>query len=309
MSKASATAKTRLAEPIGPGSQAPIGLTESDPEFLSSLGRRVRDAREQRGLARKALARDAQVSERYLAQLEAGEGNASVVLLRRVAAALGLRIVDLLDPAGDVPEQRLLRRFLGGLSPDRLQEVLERLTAEFGQDVTVRRKRITLLGLRGAGKSTLGQALAKAMRRPFVELDKEIEREAGISLSEVFLLYGQAGYRRIERRCLERIINSQDEIVLTVGGGIVSEPETYNLLLMNCYTVWVKAQPEEHMSRVVAQGDTRPMAGHAEAMDDLRNILTSREPLYAKADMTLDTSGRTAEASLLELQRAVVVTQ
>lgn len=307
MGKVSSMPKAGPAERADATIQAPIGLTESDPEFLSSLGRRVRDAREQRGMARKALARDAQVSERYLAQLEAGEGNASVVLLRRVAAALGLRIADLLDPVGDVPEQRLLRRFLGGLSPERLQEVLQRLTAEFGQDITVRRKRITLLGLRGAGKSTLGQALAKAMRRPFVELDKEIEREAGISLSEVFLLYGQAGYRRIERRCLERIINSQDEIVLSVGGGIVSELETYNLLLMNCYTVWVKAQPEEHMSRVVAQGDTRPMAGNAEAMDDLRHILTSREPLYAKADMTLDTSGHTADSSLAELQQAVAV--
>jgi XRE family aerobic/anaerobic benzoate catabolism transcriptional regulator len=306
MAKAAAMAKTELTDREA-GIQHPIGLNESDPEFLSSLGRRVRDAREQRGMARKALARDARVSERYLAQLEAGEGNASVVLLRRVAAALGLRIVDLLDAVGDVPEQRLLRRFLGGLSPERLQEVLQRLTAEFGQDIRLRRKRITLLGLRGAGKSTLGQALAKALRRPFVELDKEIEREAGISLSEVFLLYGQGGYRRIERRCLERIINSQDEIVLTVGGGIVSEPETYNLLLMNCYTVWVKAQPEEHMSRVVAQGDTRPMAGNTEAMDDLRHILTSREPLYAKADVTLDTSGHTVDLSLAELQRAVVV--
>ena len=285
--------------------EGPIGLTESDPDFLSKLGRRVREAREQRGLARKVLARDASVSERYLAQLEAGEGNASVVLLRRVGAALGLRIVDLLDPGTDMAEQRLLRRFLDSLPPQRLQEVLQRLTAEFGQDASVRRKRITLIGLRGAGKSTLGQALARNMRRPFVELDKEIEREAGISLSEVFLLYGQAGYRRIERRCLERIIHSQEEIILTVGGGIVSEPETYNLLLLNCYTVWVKARPDEHMARVVAQGDTRPMAGHAEAMNDLRNILTAREPLYSKADLTLDTSDRTIEGSLSELQRAI----
>jgi XRE family transcriptional regulator, aerobic/anaerobic benzoate catabolism transcriptional regulator len=285
--------------------QVPIALTESDPDFLSRLGRRVREAREQRGMARKALARDASVSERYLAQLEAGEGNASVVLLRRVARALGLRIIDLLDPGTDLAEQRMLRRFLDSLPPERLQEVLQRLTAEFGQDVAVRRKRITLVGLRGAGKSTLGQVLARSMRRPLVELDKEIEREAGISLSEVFLLYGQAGYRRIERRCLERIIHSQDEIILTVGGGIVSEPETYNLLLLNCYTVWVKARPEEHMARVLAQGDLRPMAGHAEAMHDLRNILTAREPLYSKADVTLDTSGRSVEASLLELQQAL----
>jgi XRE family transcriptional regulator, aerobic/anaerobic benzoate catabolism transcriptional regulator len=289
----------------GGSAPVPIGLTESDPEFLSGLGRRVREARERRGMARKVLARDADVSERYLAQLEAGEGNASVVLLRRVAAALGLRIVDLLDPGTEVAEQRLIRRFLDGLPEERLKEVLRRLTSEFGQDIAVRRKRITLIGLRGAGKSTLGQALAKSMRRPLVELDKEIEREAGISLSEVFLLYGQAGYRRIEKRCLERIIDSQNEIILTVGGGIVSEPETYNLLLLNCYTVWVRARPEEHMARVVAQGDTRPMAGHAEAMSDLRNILTAREPLYSKADLTLDTSSRSVEASLSELTLAI----
>jgi XRE family aerobic/anaerobic benzoate catabolism transcriptional regulator len=216
-----------------------------------------------------------------------------------------VRIVDLLDTSTDIAEQRMLRRFLDSLPRERLKEVLQRLTTEFGQDVAVRRRRITLIGLRGAGKSTLGQALAKSLRRPFVELDKEIEREAGISLSEIFLLYGQAGYRRIERRCLERIIHSQDEIILSVGGGIVSEPETYNLLLLNCYTVWVKAQPEEHMARVVAQGDVRPMAGHAEAMDDLRNILSAREPLYSKADVTLDTSARSVEESLEALQRSV----
>lgn len=285
--------------------QVLIDLTESDPVFLSSLGRRVREAREQRGMARKVLSRAADVSERYLAQLEAGEGNASVVLLRRVAAALGLRIGDLLDPMTDIAEQRLIRRFLDSLPPERLQEALRRLTAEFGQDVSVRRRRITLIGLRGAGKTTLGQALARSLRRPLVELDKEIEREAGISLSEIFLLYGQAGYRRIERRCLERIIHSQDEVVLTVGGGIVSEAETYNLLLLNCYTVWVKAKPEEHMARVIAQGDTRPMAGHAEAMDDLRNILTAREPLYSKADVMLDTSDRSIETSFADLQQAL----
>jgi XRE family aerobic/anaerobic benzoate catabolism transcriptional regulator len=179
------------------------------------------------------------------------------------------------------------------------------LTEELGQTELVRRRRITLIGLRGAGKTTLGRALAKALRRPLIELDQEIERDAGMSLSEVFHLYGQAGYRKIERRCLARIINSQDDIVLTVGGGIVSEPETYELLLLNCFTVWVKAAPEDHMSRVIEQGDLRPMSGHSEAMQDLRDILTSREPLYGKADVQLDTSGKSIEQSLSTLERLI----
>jgi XRE family aerobic/anaerobic benzoate catabolism transcriptional regulator len=275
---------------------------DADPEFLAALGQRVREVREQRGMVRKALSRQAQVSERYLAALEAGEGNASVVLLRRVAAALGVRVVDLLDAGELSAEQRSLHRFINTLPPSLHVEALQHLTRAFGQDMAVRRKRITLVGLRGAGKTTLGGALGRVLRRSFVELDREIEREAGIPLAEVFLLYGQAGYRRIERRCLERIIQAQESIVLEVGGGIVSEPETYDLLRLNCFTVWVKASPEEHMSRVLAQGDLRPMAGHAEAMEDLRKILASREPLYARADVTLDTSGRSVEESFESLR-------
>jgi XRE family aerobic/anaerobic benzoate catabolism transcriptional regulator len=275
---------------------------DADPEFLAALGQRVREIREQRGIVRKALSHQAQVSERYLAALEGGEGNASVVLLRRVAAALGVRLVDLLGAGELSAEQRSLHRFIDALPPSRHAEALQHLTQTFGQDTAVRRKRITLIGLRGAGKTTLGGALGRVLRRPFVELDREIEREAGIALAEVFLLYGQAGYRRIERRCLERIIQAQENIVLEVGGGIVSEPETYDLLRLNSFTVWIKANPEEHMSRVLAQGDLRPMAGHAEAMEDLRKILASREPLYARADVTLDTSGRTVEESFASLR-------
>jgi XRE family transcriptional regulator, aerobic/anaerobic benzoate catabolism transcriptional regulator len=281
--------------------EGPLGLSQSDPEFLANLGRRVREARELRGMARRVLSQSADVSERYLAQLEAGEGNASIVLLRRVASALCVRLTDLLHSDEPVAAQRLIRRFLDSLPPKRLEAVLQRLTHDFGQEEAIRRKRITLIGLRGAGKTTLGTVLAKLLCRPLVELDKEIEREAGISLSEVFLLYGQAGYRRIEQRCLERVINTQEDMVLTVGGGIVSEPETYNLLLLNCFTVWIKAAPEEHMARVVAQGDMRPMAGHAEAMEDLRKILAARESLYGKADAFVDTEGRTIEESLATL--------
>jgi len=289
------------------GTAAPTlsGHAGGDADFLAAMGRRVREARERRGMARKALSRDAGVSERYLAQLEAGEGNASVLLLRNVARALGLPLTELIDAPEHPVEQRLIRRFLERLPEHRLEDVVFRLMRDFGHEESTRKKRIALIGLRGAGKTTLGAALAAELAVPFVELDREIEREAGISLSEVFLLYGQAGYRRIERRCLERVIEAHPEMVMSVGGGIVSEPETYNLLLQSFFTVWVKTSPGEHMARVVAQGDLRPMQGSAEAMSDLNRILDAREPLYRKADTTLDTSGETPEQSLSRLRQAV----
>jgi XRE family aerobic/anaerobic benzoate catabolism transcriptional regulator len=276
-----------------------------DTEFLAAMGRRVRVARERRGMARKVLSQNAGVSERYLAQLEAGEGNASVLLLRSVARALGMPLSELVDGTERPVERRLIQRFLERLPEHRLEDVVFRLMRDFGHEETARKKRIALLGLRGAGKSTLGSALAAELRVPFVELDREIEREAGMSLSEVFLLYGQAGYRRIERRSLERTIETHAELVLTVGGGIVSEPDTYNLLLTHFFTVWVRASPEEHMARVVAQGDLRPMQGNVEAMGDLNRILDAREPLYRRADATLDTSGEQPEQSLSKLRQAV----
>jgi len=278
----------------------PRHANDDTTTFLSALGKRVREGRERRGLSRKALSLEARVSERYLAQLEAGEGNVSIVLLRRVAAALGTTLPDLVGDGA--PEHRLIRRFLEELPPHRLEDALVRLMREFGRDDASRRTRIALVGLRGAGKTTLGAALARELQRPFVELDREIEREAAVSLSELFMLYGQAGYRRIERRCLERVLDAHDRVVLAVGGGIVSEPETYHLLLDRCFTVWVKAEPEEHMGRVVAQGDFRPMEGSAEAMDDLRRILAAREPLYRKADAVVDTSGADPAHSLRELK-------
>jgi len=284
---------------------APSANNSDDADFLAAMGRHAREARERRGMARKAISQNAGVSERYLAQLEAGEANASVLLLRSVARALDLPLTELLDPRESSVEQRLIHRLLDGLPAHRLEDVVFRLMRDFGDEASARRRRVALIGLRGAGKSTLGSALAAASQTEFVELDREIEREAGISLSEVFLLYGQAGYRRIERHCLERLIRAHPEMVMTVGGGIVSEPETYNLLLRNCFTVWVKASPDEHMARVVAQGDLRPMQGNAEAMKDLARILDAREPLYRKADITLDTSGDDPAQSLSKLRRAV----
>jgi XRE family aerobic/anaerobic benzoate catabolism transcriptional regulator len=294
-----ATESREVAAPADSASQI------DDADFLVAMGRHVREARERRGMARKGLSQSAGVSERYLAQLEAGEGNASVLLLRNVARALGLRVTELLDPRENSVEQRLIRRFLDRLPEHRLEDVVFRLMRDFGHEETARKNRIALIGLRGAGKTTLGSALAKDLGCEFVELDREIEREAGISLSEVFLLYGQVGYRRIERRCLDRMIETHAAMVMTVGGGIVSETETFNALLLNCLTVWVRATPDEHMARVVAQGDFRPMQGNAEAMDDLTKILAAREPLYRKADMTLDTSGERPEQSLHRLRQAV----
>ena len=287
-----------MAAPLVAERRTPPG--DDSVAFLAQLGRRVREARDRRGLSRRSLAADAQVSERYLAQLEAGEGNASVVLLRRVAFALGIDLTDLFGDA--VPEQRLIRRFLAELSPHRREEALFRLMREFGRDDASRRARIALVGLRGAGKTTLGTALARELGWPFVELDREIEREAGVGLSELFMLYGQAGYRRVERRCLERLLDTHERFVVASGGGIVSEPDTYKLLLDRCYTVWVRAAPEEHMGRVVAQGDLRPMEGSAEAMADLKRILAAREPLYGKADAVVDTSGAAPADSLAALR-------
>lgn len=278
-----------------------------DSEFLMSLGKRVREIRDRRGMTRKLVAREAAVSERHLAHLEAGEGNVSIVLLRHISRALDVSLIELLAPeAEDTVEKRLIRRFLERLPQHRLEEVVFRLMRDFGHEEAVRRKRIALIGLRGAGKSTLGGKLANEMGVPFIELDREIERETGMPARELFALYGQAGYRRIEHRTLERLFREQDKGVISVGGGAVSQPETYDLLLSNCLTVWVKAQPEEHMARVLAQGDLRPMAGNDEAMEDLKRILEARESLYAKADTVVDTSGETVEQSFMKLRQLVM---
>ena len=277
---------------------------ESDAAFLDSLGKRVREIRERRGMTRKLLARHADVSERHLAHLEGGAGNISIVLLRRIANALGSSVGEIFAAeADDKVEKRLIRRFLERLPPHRLEEVVFRLMRDFGHEESVRRKRIALIGLRGAGKSTLGARMARDNGVPFVELDTEIEKETGMPVSEIFALSGQAGYRRIERRALERVLRDHKHAVISVGGGIVSEQDTYELLLSNCYTVWLKAAPEEHMARVMAQGDLRPMAGNDEAMEDLKRILEARESLYGKADATLDTSGQLFEESYSRLKQ------
>lgn len=284
----------------------PDAATLSDHAFLRGVGGRVRELRERRGMTRKALAREADVSERYLGQLESGDGNISIVLLRRVTAALNAKLAEVLEPeqAGGV-ERRLVTRLLERVPPHRLEDLLLRLMRDFGREEASRRQRIALIGLRGAGKSTLGPRLAAERRTHYVELDSEIERESGLPLTELFSLYGQSGYRRFERRCLERLLAEHPQMVLAVGGGIVAEGDTFDLLLANCYTVWLRASPEEHMARVIGQGDLRPMAGNVEAMEDLKRILIAREPLYRKADAVVDTSGQDPDTSLARLRAAV----
>jgi len=278
----------------------------ADEAFLRALGERVRDARARRGMTRKILARDSGVSERYLAQLESGQGNASVLLLQRIAAALNLSLTEFLQQDAEQPvELALIRQFLQRLPVQRLPLVRSQLLRDYGTADTDRMKRIALIGLRGAGKSTLGSRLAKELEMQFIELDREIEREAGTSLSEIFLLYGQGGYRRYERRCLENVVKNNQRAVIATGGSIVSEPGTYDLLLSTCRTIWLKAQPEEHMARVLAQGDTRPMTGNREAMEDLHRILRGRNALYGRADITVDTAHKSIEQSLQQLRKAV----
>jgi XRE family transcriptional regulator, aerobic/anaerobic benzoate catabolism transcriptional regulator len=278
-------------------------LPAEDSAYLRLLGERVRDMRARRGMTRKILARDSGVSERYLAQLEAGQGNFSVILLRQVAQAMGLPMEDLVrDGPDQPPELALLSQYLGRLSPAKLARARQLLQAEFeAAGKRERQHRIALVGLRGGGKSTLGAMLALRLGVPFIELASEIERVAGVTLSEVFSLYGQIAYRRYERRALESVVEAHEGFVMAPGGSIVSEPATFDLLLTHCFTVWLRASPEEHMARVVAQGDSRPMRDNEEAMEDLKRILAGREAMYSKADVVVDTTGRSAEQSVEDI--------
>jgi XRE family aerobic/anaerobic benzoate catabolism transcriptional regulator len=275
--------------------------------YLRQIGARVRNARNRRGMARKDLAREARVSERYLAQLEAGQGNISILLMRRIAGAMGVALATLVRDGPDRPvEHGLIEQWLERLAPAALGEAYDLLRARFGAAHSIGRAgRIALIGLRGAGKSTLGRRLAQQLRVPFFDLAEAIERDAGISLSEIFSLSGQATYRRLERRCLERLIADHAHAVIETGGSLVSEAETYEALLQGCYTVWLRCSPEEHMARVVRQGDLRPLAASTEAMADLRRMLAERAPLYARADAAVDTAGRTEKQSLKDLLNAV----
>lgn len=257
-------------------------------------------------MSRRVLAQSSGVSERYLAELERGSGNASLLVLRQIAHALSIRISDLVSSDVDPPlDLTLALHQLERLSPDELQEARSWITGRFGR-TTDQESRVALIGLRGAGKTTLGRKAADTLDVPFIELDREIERSSGSDLAEIFARYGQAGFRRLEHERLETAVRSTDRAVIATGGSLVTEPATFELLRSTCFVVWLKADPKDHMERVVAQGDWRPMESSKQAMADLRAILSSRSSLYAQADAVIDTSAvdeATAVARLVEIVR------
>jgi XRE family aerobic/anaerobic benzoate catabolism transcriptional regulator len=281
---------------------------DSDPEigFLEQLGQRVRNMRALRGMSRKVLAKVSGISERYIAQLESGRGNVSIVLLRRVSNAMGAHLEDLIPATEPVPDWAVIRDLLRKASAIQIAQAKDILA---GQGNSVQRGMsfagIALIGLRGAGKSTLGKMLARKIGWSFVELNKEIEAQNGLSVAEIIALYGQDGFRRMEQTALGQLLARKELTVLATGGGIVSEPLTFDLILSSFYTIWLKAEPEEHMARVRRQGDLRPMADDRSAMAELRTILKSREPLYARASAVVDTAGLTVDAAAARLIEAV----
>jgi XRE family aerobic/anaerobic benzoate catabolism transcriptional regulator len=279
-------------------------MTEtSDPEtgFLDQLGRRVRTMRSLRGMSRKVLAKVSGISERYIAQLESGKGNVSIVLLRRVSHAMGAHLEDLIPAADSAPDWPVIRDLLRKATPGQIAQAKDVLSGHGASAHRASFSGIALIGLRGAGKSTLGKVLAKKIGWNFVELNKEIEAQNGLSVAEIIALYGQEGFRRMEQSALNQLLARKELMVLATGGGIVSEPLTFDLILSSFYTIWLKAEPEEHMMRVRRQGDLRPMADDRSAMAELRNILVSREPLYARASATVDTAGLSVDAAAARL--------
>jgi XRE family aerobic/anaerobic benzoate catabolism transcriptional regulator len=294
----------------GLAAQVARGADDEDGKnpLLVALGERVRLLRARRGLTRRAAAIAADVSERHFANLEYGIGNASILVLQQVANALQCSLAELI---GDVttasPDWLMIRDILSDRSDAELRRARVMLSEHFGTagDGHGRQRRIALVGLRGAGKSTLGQMLADSLEVPFIELSREIEKFAGCSIREIYDLYGASAYRRYERRAIEETIRSYADVVIATPGGIVADPATFNQVLAGCTTIWLRADPEDHMKRVAAQGDTRPMAASREAMEDLKRILAGRAAFYSKADVALDTSRQGLEETFKALLRAV----
>tara|TARA_E500000305_G_C4029841_1_gene244443 strand:- start:23832 stop:24737 length:906 start_codon:yes stop_codon:yes gene_type:complete len=284
-----------------PSEQARNDEQSDESDFLSGIGKAVRGLRASRGMTRKMLSQHSNVSERYLANLEQGHGNISINLLRQVAGALDANISDLLPSSTKItPEHSLINDFISRLDREQQQSTLRMLYEEFsGPDK--HQERFALIGLRGAGKTALGNLLQERRGIPLIRLGKQIEKIAGMPVAEILNLSGQNGYRRFEEQALFQTLNSHTSCCIETGGSIVSEARGLNMLLSTCRVIWVKTSPEEHMQRVIEQGDTRPMVDNEDAMDDLRTILAERTPFYEQAHYVLDTSGKTVEESYQDL--------
>ncbi len=269
---------------------AMTGAIDQEAAFLSELGRRVRNARTVRGLSRKLLSQTSGLSERYIAQLEGGQGNVSIILLRRVANAMGVRLDDLIAGQDTPAEWRIVRDLLEHATTDQVAAAKAALAGTPALGAGGGQPRVALIGLRGAGKSTLGKLAAARLGWTFVELNAEIERENALSVKEIFAIYGQEGYRRLEQKALRRLTEHPGPVILATGGSIVAEPLTYDLLLQSFFTIWLQARPEEHLQRVRDQGHLAATGDQASALEDLRAVLLSREPLYARASAAVDTS-------------------
>ena len=268
--------------------------------LIERLAKRVRAARTAQGLPRRLLSERSGVSPRYLAQLEAGEGNISVLLLSRVAAALNVKIEDLVSDEGPLEDDVARVATLYRAAPAPVQGRVRALLAP-DHPMAQRAQRVCLIGLRGAGKSTLGQAAAEKLKVPFVELNAEIERAVEMPLDEIMALYGQDGYRALEAEAVTRVLQTYDKLILAVAGGIVAEPATYAQVLARFHTVWIRTSAAEHMARVRAQGDLRPMAGNPAAMDQLKHFLTARTPQYQQAQAQVNTASKPVQTSVNEL--------
>lgn len=284
--------------------QGKLSSEDAIEQFVAKVGERVRAARKQKAISRRVLSEQSGVSQRYLAQLESGSGNISIALLYQIAEALGH------SPSWFLGEENpwnsdihQLVQYYKLASSGQKRRAFQELEPSFG--LSNKGRRICLIGLRGAGKSTLGKLMADELSLEFIELNTLIEEQSGIPVGEVMALYGEEGYRQLERQALDTICETKTAVVLAVSGGIVSEGETYNQLLRTFHTIWIKASPVEHMERVREQGDVRPMAGNPKAMDELKSILTNRENLYSQADFMIDTSHRSIEESKANLLQII----
>ena len=282
---------------------------EKNP-FLVALGQRVRALRSRSGVTRKTLSTMTGVSERHLANLETGEGNASILVLLQVATALNSSLAEV---TGDIttssPEWLLIRSLLKNQDEASLKNIRMKMSELLGSESTNKQlnPRIALIGLRGAGKTALGQMLAGDLEVPFIDLGSEIEKVAGCSVAEIQNLYGANAYRRYERKALGAVVEAHPQTVIGTPGGLVSDPDTFNFLLTNCTTVWLKADPEDHMQRVLDQGDMRPMAGNQDqAMEDLKHILDSRSDFYSKANLVINTSAQSLTETFALLKDEII---